>query len=116
MIVMENLFPLMEEIESVIRRLGAPGHYRGLPYLTRAVARVLEEPEAIHAVVKWVYAPVAQARGTTISAVERAIRTLRDHIWDRGNRELLDEMARYHLTHPPTSSELIDYIANYMRR
>lgn len=113
---MENLLPPLEEIEAVIRRLGVPGSYRGLPYLTRAVARVLEEPEAIHAVIKWVYSPVSKLCGTRISNVDRDIRTLRNHIWEHGNRELLEEMAGYHLVYPPTNSELIDYIAHYLRQ
>lgn len=113
---MENLLPSLEEIEAVIRRLGANGSYSGLPYLVRAVARVLEEPDAMRAIVKWVYAPVSESCGTTISNVERDIRTLRDHIWDHGDRELLEEMARHHLTYPPTNSELIDYVAHYMKQ
>lgn len=113
---MTDNLPTLPEIEALVRRLGATGSYRGLPYLTRAVARVLEEPDAIHAVVKWVYAPVSESCGTTMSNVERDIRTLRDHIWDQGDHELLEEMARHHLTYPPTNSELIDYISHYLRQ
>lgn len=101
---------------ALIRRLGVSGSYLGMPYLIRAVERVLEEPAAIHAVIKCVYAPIAQECSTTVANVERNIRTLRDRIWDQGDRGLLEEMACHRLACPPTNAELIDIIADYIKR
>lgn len=106
----------LSEIEMVVRRLGVSGSYCGLPHLIRAVALVLKDPEAVSSAGKLIYAPLAQECGITPSVLERRIRIVRDHIWDYGNRGLLDEMARFDLAYPPTATELIDYIAHFIRR
>lgn len=113
---MNDSLPALQEIEAVIRRLGVSGSYLGLPHLVRTVALALEDPDAVRSVIKRIYGPVSQEHGVSVSVLEHRIRTLRDHIWDHGNRELLEEMAGYRLSYPPTSSELIDYIAHYMKQ
>ncbi len=83
------------ELSQVIRILlidmGAVTHLKGFAYLCRAIEIVYEEPDAIHNVVKGLYARIAKEAQTSASCVERDIRSELKAILMSGNIALLDE-------------------------
>ena len=95
------------EIEELIRALGVTGDYTGFRYLVM---------ETIQAITKEVYPDIAKYYGTTMKAVERSIRTIRDVIWQHANRAALDAIMGCHVTEKPKNSKLIDGIANYISK
>lgn len=104
------------EIEELIRALGVTGDYTGFRYLVMAVETVIDNKETIQAITKEVYPDIAKYYGTTMKAVERSIRTIRDVIWQHANRAALDAIMGCHVTEKPKNSKLIDSIANYISK
>ena len=81
-----------------------------------AVETVIDNKETIQAITKEVYPDIAKYYGTTMKAVERSIRTIRDVIWQHANRAALDAIMGCHVTEKPKNSKLIDSIANYISK
>lgn len=104
-----------EEIVRVVRRLGFVFSYQGTSSLVEAVMLCVQDPEALTAVTKRVYPAIAKKTGTKWRNVERNLRTTMDAFWERGNRELLNELAGYDLRVRPSVGEIINYIAGYIR-
>ena len=75
----------------------------------------MENEDRLEAVTKEIYREVAKRCGCNWSAVERNIRTVVQRAW-RINRPLLIRMAGYPLEVPPTASEFIAIVANYIQR
>ena len=99
----------------VVRRLGFVFSYRGTGSLVDAVMLCVQDPEALTAVTKRVYPAIARKKGVKWRSVERNLRTAVDAFWERGNRELLNELAGYDLRVRPSVGEVINYIAGYIR-
>ena len=55
-------------------QLGIPPHVTGYSYLRSAVVEFLLNPSEMRAITKTIYPRIALDHGTTVSAVERAIR------------------------------------------
>lgn len=104
------------EIEELIRALGVSRNYVGYHYLVKAVGIAVENRKAVEAVTKEIYPDVAKYYGTTVKAVERGIRTVRDVIWKYANRAALEAIMGFHLTERPKNSQLIDGLAHYISR
>lgn len=88
----ENASTELEKAISILLiDMGAVTHLKGFAYLCRAIEIVYEEPDAIHNVVKGLYARIAEEAGTTPSCVERNIRSELKVILRSGNLAVLDE-------------------------
>lgn len=105
-----------ERSELLLRELGFSGRMLGLRYLSASIAMTAIAPDKILFVTKELYPDVAKQYRSTPSKVERAIRHSIHRFWERGGREALDRVTKIHLTQRPTNSELIDLLANYIRR
>lgn len=105
-----------EQAENLLRRLGFSGKLRGFRYLTTAIAQTAIEPDRIFLITKSLYPDIARQYETTASKVERTMRHSIRRFWEHDGREALDRVANIHLTQRPTNSELIDLLANHIRR
>lgn len=102
--------------EDLLRRLGFSGKLRGFRYLAAAIAQTVVDPDRIFLVTKSLYPDIAKEFQTTASKVERTMRHSIHRFWEHGGCEALDQVANIHLTKRPTNSELIDFLADYIRR
>lgn len=106
----------MDYITGLIRSLSVSGRLKGLRYLASSVEIAVEDENALFGVMMEIYPIVAQKYQTTVACVERDIRTVINTCWENGGRERLCEFAGYKLSGKPTVSEMIDILANYVRK
>lgn len=104
-----------ENVEHILRRLGFLYSYNGTKNLVDAVLLCYREPDALTAVTKRVYPEIAKQQGTRWRNVERNMRTALEAFWDRGNRELLNDLAGFKLRVRPSVGEVINYIVGYIQ-
>lgn len=106
---------MLKIIQSTMRPLGITRKYRGHRRVMLSVSRVLKNEDCLDAVTKEVYMVVAQQCGCDWTSVEHNIRTAVSRAW-KVNPQLLTQMAGYPLDGPPTASEFLEIVANYIRR
>ena len=79
-----------------------------------AVCLIMEDStRAVH-VTKGLYQEVAKRYHTDWRNVERNIRTVRDTIWDNGERALLVEISGGKINRRPTNTELLKILTDYL--
>ena len=103
------------QIKDTLRSLGITTNYYGFHRTLSAVVLVLEDSDRLQSVTREIYWVIAAECGCKRSAVERNIRTVIQRAWRVNPRQLI-VMAGYPLTEPPTASEFIEIIANYVER
>lgn len=106
MIEMIDLFILLAQ-------LGVTSNYRGSRYTAYAVCLALENADRLLYVTKWLYPDVARHFNTTVSCVERNIRTAAAMAWER-NPELLRRLAGFPIAERPTASQLIAILTAHL--
>lgn len=95
-----------EDIQRELFYLGITVRYIGYRYAKEALLLLKEDECRIYSVTKCLYPEIARKYSTSISAVERDIRTLSLVAW-RGRRQILEEMAGHPLERRPTSSHFL---------
>lgn len=105
-----------QQIEILIRRLGIGATYRGYRYLCYGIQLCLTDEEYLLSISKLLYPEIAKAYHTTVSSVERDIRTVIQVCWERGNPVLLQDLALHPLSCRPTVSEFLDIIVGYLQQ
>ena len=78
-------------VTRIMLELGMPAHLRGYHYLREAVCLSADNMELVGSVTKLLYPEIAKTYHTTIEKVERAIRSVIEVGWERGNEELYEE-------------------------
>ena len=106
----------MTEIYNLIRKLGIHATYRGYHYLAFAISLAMHDEDYLLFVTRWLYPDIAKRFQTTAGNVERNLRTVVSVCWERGNRELLEQIAGRELTNKPTTGEFIDMLADYLKQ
>ena len=101
-------------IERLIRSLGIGATYRGYRYLCYGINLCLSE-EYLLSISKLLYPTIAKEYNTTLSSVERDIRTVVQVCWDKGNKSLLQDIALHPLQNKPTASEFLDIVVAYIQ-
>lgn len=107
---------LKDEVEKSLTSLHIPKHFDGYRYFTFAIALNIENPERVRYITKDIYPDTAMRFRSTVSRVERAMRTAVRVCWLTGGRETLNQMAGYHLIQRPSNSQFIKIVSGYMRR
>ena len=101
-------------IEKELKILNIRKKYAGHKLIKCAVLLVIENEDRLRHVIRDIYDPTALKTGCKIKQVERNIRPMIFKAWDT-NREHLNEIAGTELTAPPTVSEFIEYLADYVK-
>lgn len=101
----------------LIRRLGANSSYLGFEYLAYGISRTLNDPTLLTYICKGLYVEIAIHFHTTLECVERDIRTVKDIIWEYGDKELLREIFGELIEEDksPTNGKFIDGLVEYMK-
>lgn len=79
-----------------------------------AVCLIMEDSTRAAHVTKGLYQEVAKRFRTDWRNVERNIRTVRDTIWDSGERALLVEISGGKINRRPTNTELLKILTDYL--
>jgi len=116
MVTAEKEEALAERIGQELRRLHIFANLKGYNYLLFIIGRTVRDPALLQCVLKGLYQPAAEHFGTTVSGVERAVRTAINICWSTSGRETLSEMVGCRLTERPYSKEFIDIVAEYIGR
>lgn len=103
-------------IEKELRRLRIAGNLVGHYYLSYAVLRVVQDPRRLMLITKDLYREIGRCHGASVGAVDRSIRTAIKICWERGGRDVLEEMAGMKLEKRPSPTEFMDIVADHIRR
>lgn len=101
------------EIHNILYRLGITAKYRGFFHASYAIALVVNQPDRLLMVTKWLYPEVAKQFETSWNCVERNIRTVANLAW-KNNRDFLEVMACMPLSKKPTPSQFLGILASYI--
>ena len=99
----------------ILRPFGIVSQYAGCAQLIRAVELTLENPDAIQAVHKQIYAVIAKEYGIQPKSVESNIRTVSAVAWAT-DPVRLKKVAGFSLHGQPSAVEFIEIFSNYMQR
>ena len=106
-------------VTKIMLELGMPVHLRGYHYLREAICLSADNMELVGSVTKLLYPEIAKIYHTTNEKVERSMRSVIEVGWERGNKELYEEIFGYSAVDGkkrPTNSEFVLGIADYIIR
>ena len=101
-------------IERELIILNIRKRYAGHKLIKCVVLLVIENEDRLRHVIRDVYEPTALRTSFKTKQVERTIRPMIFKAWDT-NRVQLNEIAGTELMTPPTVSEFIEYLADYVK-
>ena len=102
-------------VTKVMVELGMPAHLRGYHYLREAICLSVDNMELVGSITKLLYPEIAKTYHTTGEKVERAIRSVIEIGWERGNEALFEEIfgySRLQGKNRPTNSEFVLGVAD----
>ena len=108
----------MYYITKLMLELGMPVHLSGYHYLREAIRLSMEDMELVGSVTKLLYPEIAKVFHTESEKVERAIRSVIEVGWERGNTDFYEVIFGYSRKHGngrPTNSEFIVALADLAR-
>ena len=88
--------------------------YKGFAFVMYSIERVILEPELLTYVYKGLYGMVASHFGVSAESAERNIRTVKEVIWEYGDRELLYKIFGDKSKEVPGNAVFIDALAAYL--
>lgn len=104
-------------VTRVMVELGMPAHLRGYHYLREGICMSMENMELVGSITKLLYPEIAKRYHTTDVKVERAIRSVIEIGWERGNEDVFEDIfgySRMHERQRPTNSEFILGVADWL--
>ena len=105
--------PGQEAIYTLLHDLGLLGEHTYFYHTAWALHLLLENPQLLYCVTKWLYPEVARHYRTTPAAVERNIRFALAQVWDREPR-LLARIAGQPLPKRPTARRFLAILARHL--
>lgn len=105
------------EVSRLLSWFGLSPHVRGYKYLVDAIGMAIDDPDIRGRVTTELYPGVAQHNGTSPQRVERAIRHAIRLIWDKGERDHIEEFFGRPIStrKKPTNSEFIVCVSETIR-
>lgn len=104
---------MKQEIQRLLYKGGVFQSYRGYAYFEQAVLIAYENPESLLYMCKEIYTPIAVKFNSTVSTVEKDIRTVRDVFMRNGGEKILKEMGFDIFNSHPYPREMIEIFASY---
>ena len=107
---------MKQKIQLLLHTTGVFSYYYGYQYFIRSVELAVQNPERLQSIQKEIYITVASEFQTSITSVERDIRTIRDVMMKNGGEQLLVQMTGCHpLAHKiPYPRDLIAIFSEYL--
>ena len=97
----------------ILNRLGISASSSGYRYLECAIDLVQKDRSRLLAVTTALYPAIASCYQVSPASVEHCIRYCLNRCWERGNRELLNQIAGVSLQYRPYAREFIAMLADY---
>ena len=98
-----------------LRLLGINNSYKGYAYLILAVHLVIKNPDILTNICKGLYIDIASEFDTTVFCVERNIRTVKNHLWEFGDKAVLHKIfGDLYCCKVPTNTIFIDALSYYV--
>ena len=113
----KNDMETKRQVTELMLELGMPAHLRGYHYLREAILLSMEDMELVGSITKLLYPEIAKTFQTTNIKVERAIRSIVEIGWERGNEEMFEKIFGYSGRcgkTRPTNSEFILGVADFV--
>lgn len=109
---------MKQKLQSMLHTTGVFSYYYGYQYFIRSVELAVQNPERLQSIQKEIYITVACEFQTSISSVERDIRTVRDVMMKNGGEHLLVQMTGSPgwATRVPYPRDLIAIFTQYLIR
>ncbi len=105
------------KIDLFMYEIGMPPHLKGRKYLSQAIEKVYADGNIIRNVMEGLYKEIADEDSTSVSRVERNMRTAINTVWRKGNGAKLEEYLRCPFTdYKPSPREFIAIVADRLRR
>ena len=101
-------------IATLLNHMGGSRAYLGFRYAVNCVDLILQNEELQYYVTE-PYVDTATKYHTTVGCVERNVRTLIKHIWEEGDREVLNQVASVNLKTCPKNKAFFAMVAVYFR-
>lgn len=105
----------MEAIQQLLFRLGIRETYKGARYLCYAIHLAQQDNAYLTHLTTALYPAIAAHFHITAKAAERALRTVIQAFWLRGNLAYFCEISGYPLKEKPYTGEFISTLAAYLR-
>lgn len=99
----------------LLNRLGITPNLKGHMYLRKAIELEVDGNSSMNGMMKCLYPQVAALCDASSSSVERNIRHAIEVMWERGNRELYQEITNHYVQKRPSNGQFITSIAAYFR-
>ena len=106
-----------ELITSIIKELGIPANLTGYHYARCAIELMIDDINLMKSITGSLYPKIAQRFNTTVSRIERGIRTAIETGWSRANEDMTTQLFGYSISSEkgkPTNSEFIVTVADYI--
>lgn len=115
-----NKRDVRHQVSELLQELGILPHLAGFHYLRTAILLAYEEPRYLDCLVRGLYPEIAKIHQVkNWNRVERGIRTSIEVVWEKGNRELLNEILnrpRILCQGRPTNSEFLSTIVEMLKQ
>lgn len=103
----------VQDIEHLLRVLGASPVYAGFTPAVTALEFILADQRLLTSLTTRLYPKVAESCGIALPCVERNIRTLIGIIWEK-NQFLFQIVAGYGLTARPSVGDFLAILSTYL--
>lgn len=109
---------MKQKIQTLLDSTGVSSHYRGYHYFIRSVELASQDPNRLSCIQKEIYLTIAFECATSISSVERDIRTVRDVMMKNDGQILLFRMTDCPIwkNKVPYPKELIAIFSRYLTK
>ena len=105
-------------VGNILRELGLGPATKGMELAREAVLLVLRDPDALHAVKKCIYEPLARKYGGSADSVEHALRYTITKAWTEGDaayQHMLFGNTVCDRSGKPTNTEFLAVVADWVR-
>ena len=102
-----------KETEILLRKLGVNRTYIGFKQVSYGVRLTIDNPFLLTHISKGLYVEIATYSHTTLYCVERNIRTIKELIWKKADKELLKDIFG-NIDEIPRNAEFMDDLAFYV--
>jgi len=106
--------PPMEEIYDLLYRMGVIADNAAFFYTSYAILLVLQEPDRLGLITKWLYPDIAKHYDTTSAAIEHGIRRTISDIWQNSPAPLSD-LAGTPLPTKPSARQFLSILSTYLQ-
>lgn len=106
-----------QRVKETLRRLGVNTSTQGYGYIAYGVALSLKDSGCLEHVTKGLYVDIARHFGTSVSCVERDIRTAVEAVWRSEDKGLLEEICGGSLPgRRPANRDFFRMLHGYFKR